>query len=174
MKSNFWLIRGWFCCRVEAAFHGIWEIRIVKLSVIDWQSGVPDMSTHLCLVHMGHSANVCGRLCRIWHCYQLVMTQYCTIVGPLHFLGKAYILNMASVRSSLKLLMTWFLALWDGCNCLVNTRCQMRTLFQRSRISQAGITNYIPQFTVGCNYLSLPEISASVHKVHIHASHWIN
>ena len=27
-------------------------------------------------------------------------------------------------------------------------------------ISQAGISNYIPQFTVGCNYLSLPGILA--------------
>ena len=38
--------------------------------------------------------------------------------------------------------------------------CQMQ-------VSQAGISNYIPQFTVGCNYLSLPEIPASWHKVHL-------
>ena len=31
--------------------------------------------------------------------------------------------------------------------------------------SPAGIGNYIPQFTVGCNYLSLPEIPASGTKV---------
>ena len=29
------------------------------------------------------------------------------------------------------------------------------------QVSQAGISNYIPQFTVGCSYLSLPEIPAS-------------
>ena len=34
-------------------------------------------------------------------------------------------------------------------------------------ISQAGISNYIPQFTVGCNYLSLPEVPASGTKVFI-------
>ena len=33
------------------------------------------------------------------------------------------------------------------------------------QVSQAGISNYIPQFTVGCNYLSLPEIPASGNKV---------
>ena len=32
-------------------------------------------------------------------------------------------------------------------------------------VSQAGIINYIPQFTVGCNYLSLREIPASGDKV---------
>ena len=31
----------------------------------------------------------------------------------------------------------------------------------QKQVSQAGISNYIPQFTVGCNYLSLPEILAS-------------
>ena len=37
----------------------------------------------------------------------------------------------------------------------------------QKQVSQAGISNYIPQFTVGCNYLSLPEIPASGNKVHI-------
>ena len=32
-------------------------------------------------------------------------------------------------------------------------------------IMQAGISNYIPQFTAGCNYLSLPEIPASGNKI---------
>ena len=36
--------------------------------------------------------------------------------------------------------------------------------FQK-QVSQAGISNYIPQFTVGCNYLSLSEIPASGAKV---------
>ena len=35
----------------------------------------------------------------------------------------------------------------------------------QKQVSQAGISNYIPQFTVGCNYLSLPEIPASGNKV---------
>ena len=38
----------------------------------------------------------------------------------------------------------------------------------QKQVSQAGISNYIPQFTVGCNYLSLPEIPASGNKVHIY------
>ena len=36
----------------------------------------------------------------------------------------------------------------------------------QKQVSQAGISNYIPQFTVGCNYLSLSEIPASGNKVH--------
>ena len=35
----------------------------------------------------------------------------------------------------------------------------------QKQVSQAGISNYIPQFTVGCNYVSLPEIPASATKV---------
>ena len=35
----------------------------------------------------------------------------------------------------------------------------------RKQVSQAGISNYIPQFTVECNYLSLPEIPASGNKL---------
>ena len=37
----------------------------------------------------------------------------------------------------------------------------------QKQVSQAGISNYIPQFTVGCNSLSLPEIPASGNKVRI-------
>ena len=37
----------------------------------------------------------------------------------------------------------------------------------QKQVSQAGIGNYIPQFTVGCNYVSLPEIPVSGNKVHI-------
>ena len=37
----------------------------------------------------------------------------------------------------------------------------------QNQVSQAGMSNYIPPFTVGCNYLSLPEIPASGNKVHI-------
>ena len=38
-------------------------------------------------------------------------------------------------------------------------------LCYQKQVSQAGISNYIPQFTVGCNYLSLPEMPASGNKV---------
>ena len=34
-------------------------------------------------------------------------------------------------------------------------------LWHQKQVSQAGISNCIPQYTVGCNYLSLPEIPAS-------------
>ena len=36
----------------------------------------------------------------------------------------------------------------------------------QKQVSQTEISNYIPQFTVGCNYLSLPELPASGNKVH--------
>ena len=38
----------------------------------------------------------------------------------------------------------------------------------QKQVSQTGIINYIPQFTVGCNYLSLPEIPVSGNKVLIY------
>ena len=38
-------------------------------------------------------------------------------------------------------------------------------LCYQKQVSQTGISNYIPQLTVGCNYLSLPEIPASGNKV---------
>ena len=41
----------------------------------------------------------------------------------------------------------------------------------QKQVSQARISNYIPQFTVGCNYLSLPEIPASDNKVVIYWHH---
>ena len=31
----------------------------------------------------------------------------------------------------------------------------------QKQVFQAGISNYIPQFTAGCDYLSLPKIPAS-------------
>ena len=43
-------------------------------------------------------------------------------------------------------------------------------LWCQKQVSQAGISNCIPQFTVGCNYLSLPEIPASGNNVLIYAS----
>ena len=39
-------------------------------------------------------------------------------------------------------------------------------LWCQKQVSQAGISNCIPQNTVGCSYLSLPEIPASGAKVH--------
>ena len=41
-------------------------------------------------------------------------------------------------------------------------------LWCQKQVSQAGISNYIPQFTVGCSYLSLSEIPASGNKVLIY------
>ena len=38
-------------------------------------------------------------------------------------------------------------------------------LWCQKQVSQAGISNYIPQFTVGCSYLCMPEIPASSTKV---------
>ena len=38
-------------------------------------------------------------------------------------------------------------------------------LWHKNQVSEAGIGNYISQFTVECNYLSLPEIPAFVAKV---------
>ena len=39
-------------------------------------------------------------------------------------------------------------------------------LWCQKQVSQAGISNYIPQNNVGCNYLSIPDITASGTKVH--------
>ena len=66
-----------------------------------------------------------------------------------------------------------FVAVWNQLNFInyISTFCTvlpkseryMRNLFQK-QLSQAGISNYILQFTVGCNCLSLPEIPTSGHK----------
>ena len=40
----------------------------------------------------------------------------------------------------------------------VNAPLSNSGLWCQKRVSQAAISKYIPQFTVGCNYLSLPEI----------------
>ena len=55
-------------------------------------------------------------------------------------------------------------------------------LWCQEQVSQAGISNYIPRFTVGCNHLSLPEIPASGTKVltydgnlsHPHTCQWLS
>ena len=70
----------------------------------------------------------------------------------------------------------WFetpsLSLWRHCNGM---ECGTKTLLSsihnwrlwcQKQVSQAGISNYIPQLTVGCNYLSLPELPASGTIVH--------
>ena len=41
----------------------------------------------------------------------------------------------------------------------------VRGLWCQKQVSQAEISNCIPQFSVGCNYLSLPEIPASCTKI---------
>ena len=43
----------------------------------------------------------------------------------------------------------------------------IRGLCYQKQVSQVGISNGIPQYYVGCNYLFLPEIPASDNKVHI-------
>ena len=43
-------------------------------------------------------------------------------------------------------------------------------LWRQKQVSQEGISNYIRQYSVGWNYLSLPEISASGTKVLIYVS----
>ena len=42
-------------------------------------------------------------------------------------------------------------------------------LWCQTQVSQTGISNCIPQYSVGCNYLTLPEISASGNKVLIYS-----
>ena len=44
-------------------------------------------------------------------------------------------------------------------------------LCRQKQVSQTGISNYILQFTVWCNYLSLSEIPASGNKVHIYKTY---
>ena len=51
--------------------------------------------------------------------------------------------------------------------CCLETAEYIWGLCCQKQVSQAGISNYIPQFTVKCNYLSLPEIPASGNKVFI-------
>ena len=43
-------------------------------------------------------------------------------------------------------------------------------LCRQKQVSQTGLSNCIPQYSVGCNYLSLPEIPAFVIKVLIYAT----
>ena len=54
-----------------------------------------------------------------------------------------------------------------------NIPCHIWGLCCQKQVSQAGISNYISQFTAGCNYLSLPEIPASGNKVHICCGLWV-
>ena len=49
--------------------------------------------------------------------------------------------------------------------------CHMK-LMRQKQVSQAGISDYFPQFTAGCNYLSLPEIPVSGAKVLIVMAGW--
>ena len=52
-----------------------------------------------------------------------------------------------------------------GCQLLCILWIIIWGLWCQKQVFQVGISNYIPQFTVGCNYLSLPEIPASGTKV---------
>ena len=48
----------------------------------------------------------------------------------------------------------------------ISTLCPIR-MWGQKQVSQAGISNYIPQFTMGYNYLYLSEIPALSNKVNI-------
>ena len=50
-------------------------------------------------------------------------------------------------------------------HCNMQHRRSNWGLWCQKQVSQAGISNCIPQYSVGCNYLSLPEITASGAKV---------
>ena len=54
----------------------------------------------------------------------------------------------------------------NNVNMKYGLRCQ-------KQVSHAGISNFIPLNTVGCNYLSLPETPASGTRVHKWSIYWI-
>ena len=54
---------------------------------------------------------------------------------------------------------------WPGTHAAYDLWAHNLGLCCQKHVSQAGISNCIPQFCVGCNYLSLPEIRASGTKV---------
>ena len=59
----------------------------------------------------------------------------------------------------------WRDTLWESDKKASNPRVDNWGLCCQKQVSQAGISNYIPQFTVGCNSSFLPEIPASDNKV---------
>ena len=77
------------------------------------------------------------------------------------------VLNLAGLLLGLQ--STSKICIGEGfCNDSESSRDNLR-LWCQKQISQAGISNCIPQNTVGCNYLSLPEIPASGPKVINHS-----
>ena len=91
--------------------------------------------------------------------------------------GKSFGIQMRVI--SLEMLKWWvsccvglYICLWEWCLLLCpyhidykHTEVYLRMLMPEA--SQAGICNCNPQYSVVCNYLSLPEIPASGNKVHI-------
>ena len=59
----------------------------------------------------------------------------------------------------------WYLYNQSITDSLHSLKTKSWGLCCQKQVSQAGISNYIPQFTVGGSYLSLPEIPASGYKV---------
>ena len=57
---------------------------------------------------------------------------------------------------------------------MASIQTQIWGLWRQKQVSQAGISNCIPQSTVGCNYLSLPEIPASGTKVLIYEEQYLH
>ena len=64
----------------------------------------------------------------------------------------------------------WFHFYWQ----VLPVRTIIWGLWCQKQVSEAVINNYIPQFIVGCNYLSLPEIPTSGAKVPIYHSVFIS
>ena len=84
-----------------------------------------------------------------WYC----LSSHCGIYLCQHNQGmrQLCLYTMGQARS-------YCLHLWIGETYIWRLCCQ-------KQVSQAGISNYIPHKTVGCNYLSLPVIPASGNKV---------
>ena len=108
---------------------------------------------------------ICGFGYVLTNIKEPMFTQTFTHVYPLFLLH----LHFVSITPKLETCLTYSIQdysmhIWGLC-------CQ-------EQVSQEGISNCIPPFTVGCDYFSLPEIPASDHIVHIsplpqlsHSSH---
>ena len=87
------------------------------------------------------------------------------LIYHIYLLSCHYLLSFPSFNFPLWISFYWgtivsLLLFPELYHCIWGLCCQ-------KQVSQAEISNYIPQFTVGCSYLSLPEIPASGSKVHI-------
>ena len=112
-------------------------------------------------------------LCGMWLLFHSLYTCFCHMI-PLAMMNDRFLTDQ---------LYGWFLLWWITLSIisntfitctrpLVNTTADIWGLWCQKQVSQAGLSNYLPQFTVGCNYLSLPEIPASGAKVLIYVTEW--